>query len=129
MQNKNFSLLDKIALTIFSLAFLFVVFTGLSPYTISFNSSETTNCTIEEGQGFHTITEKVAIKFNANNRFVYSDLLFDDPKSFWGTWEQLGNQIITINDRSTTGMGIGQKNTYIYDCDKLYLSGFTLVKD
>jgi len=71
----------------------------------------------------------MAIKFNSDGRFVKSDVLFNEPKSFWGTWEQRGDEIITTCDKSTTGMGIGQQNTYTYDCDKLTISGFTLYKD
>lgn len=85
-------------------------------------------CEISAGQGFH-MGETIAIKFNSNGRFNYSDKLMNEPKSFWGTWKQVGDQIITTNDRSSTGMGIGQQNTYTYDCDKLTISGFTLVKD
>jgi hypothetical protein len=51
------------------------------------------------------------------------------PKSFEGTWEQKGNKIITICDWSTTGNGIGQKNTYNFDCNVLTISYFTLIKD
>ena len=134
MKNKNFSLIDKIGLSLFGLAFLFVVFIGLSrdpiSFNISFNSSESSDCSVE-GIGFHN--DVMAIKFNSDGRFNSSDFWFDIPKSFWGTWEQKGNQIITTNDRSTTGMGIGQKNTYTYDCNKLTISGdeitLTLYKD
>ena len=78
--------------------------------------------------GFH-MKSTIAIKFNSDGRFNYSDMLFNQPKSFWGTWKQEGNQIITTNDRSTNGRGIGQVNTYTYDCTKLTIGGFTLVKD
>jgi len=71
----------------------------------------------------------IAIKFNSDGRFNYSDNLMNMPKSFWGTWQQKGNKIITTNDRSTTGMGIGQQNTYTYDCDKLTIGSFSLIKD
>ena len=78
--------------------------------------------------GFH-MESTIAIKFNSDGRFNYSDMLSNQPKSFWGTWKQDGNQIITTNDRSTNGRGIGQVNTYTYDCNKLTIGGFTLVKD
>ena len=72
----------------------------------------------------------ISIKFNSDGRFSYSDKLFNQPKSFWGTWKQEGNQIITTNDRSTTGKGINSVNTYTYDCNnKLTYGAFTLVKD
>ena len=85
------------------------------------------SCEMEVGQGFHN--DVMAIKFNADGRFNSSDKLFGEPKSFWGTWVQVDNQIITTTNRSTTGEGIGQKNYYTYDCDKLTIGGFTLVKD
>lgn len=88
---------------------------------------EKEECSIS-GIGFR-MGSTIAIKFNSDGRFNYSDKLMNIPKSFWGTWKQEGDQIITTNDRSTTGMGIGQQNTYTYDCDNLYLSGFTLVKE
>jgi len=73
----------------------------------------------------------IAIKFNSGGEFNYSDMLFNQPKSFWGTWEQNGNKITTTNNRSTTGSGIGQQNTYTIDCatQKLSLGSFTLEKD
>ena len=73
----------------------------------------------------------IAIKFNSGGEFNYSDMLFKQPKSFWGTWEQNGNKITTTNNRSTTGSGIGQQNTYTIDCatQKLSLGSFTLEKD
>ena len=71
----------------------------------------------------------IAIKFNSDGRFNYSDKLMNQPKSFWGTWQQQGDKIITTNDRSTTGMGIGRQNTYTYDCDKLTIGSFSLIKD
>lgn len=80
------------------------------------------------GKGFH-MDNTMAIKFNDDGRFNSSDRLMNISKSFWGTWEQKGNKIITTCDGSTTGMGIGQQNTYTYDCDKLTIGGFTLVKD
>ena len=86
-----------------------------------------TRCSVS-GVGFH-MDRTIAIKFNSDGRFSYSDYLLGTPKSFWGNWKQKGNQIITINDRSTTGLGIGQQNIYTYDCNKLTIGGFTLVKD
>ena len=80
------------------------------------------------GQGFH-MDSSIAIKFNSDGRFTYSDKLMNLPKSFWGTWKQEGNQIITNTDRSTTGEGFGQVNTYTYDCNKLTIGGFTLDKN
>ena len=136
MKNRNFSLIDKIGLSLFGLALLFVLGTAiknndLSIKTISNMSNpfiQNKPCKISAGQGFH-MDNTIAIKFNSNGRFNYSDNLMNIPKSFWGTWEQQGNKIITTNDRSTTGMGVGQKNTYVYDCNKLTIGGFTLVKD
>ena len=95
---------------------------------IIYNYYSDSSCEMEAGQGFH-MGSTIAIKFNSDGRFTYSDKLFNEPKSFWGTWVQEGDQIITTNDKSTTGMGIGQQNTYTYDCDKLTIGGFTLVKD
>ena len=80
------------------------------------------------GKGFH-MDNTMAIKFNDDGRFNSSDRLMNISKSFEGTWEQKGNKIITTCDWSTTGMGIGQQNTYTYDCDKLTIGGVTLVKD
>ena len=85
------------------------------------------NCSVE-GIGFH-MGETMAIKFNSDGRWNSSDYLMNIPKSFEGTWEQVGNEIITTCDWSTTGMGIGQKNTYTYDCNVLKISSITLVKD
>ena len=87
----------------------------------------TSGCSVS-GIGFH-MGSTIAIKFNSDGRFNYSDKLMNQPKSFWGTWQQQGNKIITTNDRSTTGMGIGQQNTYAYDCDKLTIGSFSLIKD
>ena len=93
-----------------------------------FTSCSNNNSCSVSNVGFH-MEATIAIKFNSDGRFNYSDMLFSQPKSFWGTWKQEGNQIITTNDRSTTGAGIGQVNTYTYDCNKLTIGGFTLVKD
>ena len=93
--------------------------------TISCSSNE--ECSVS-GVGFH-MGNTIAIKFNSDGRFNCSDRLMNIPKTFWGTWEQEGNKIITTNDRSTTGMGIGQQHTYTFNCDKLTIAGFTLVKD
>ena len=87
----------------------------------------TNSCSVNN-VGFH-MGSTIAIKFNDDGRFSYSDNLMNQPKSFWGTWEQQGEKIITTNDRSTTGSGIGQRNSYKYDCNKLTIGRFTLVKD
>lgn len=107
-------------------AFLLICFTIVNPRIIEEKYDKP--CKISVGQGFH-MGSTMAIKFNSDGRFNYSDKFMNIPKSFWGTWKQQGNKIITTNDRSTTGMGIGQQNTYTYDCDVLTISGFTLVKD
>lgn len=85
------------------------------------------DCSVN-GVGFH-MGETMAIKFNEDGRWNSSDKLFNIPKSFEGTWEQEGNEIITTCDWSSTGMGIGNTNTYLYNCDVLTISSFTLVKD
>lgn len=71
----------------------------------------------------------IAIKFNNDGSWNSSDYLLNIPKSFWGTWEQDGNKIITTCNKSTTGAGLGQKNIYTFDCEKLTIGGFTLIKD
>ena len=91
------------------------------------SDSDNAECSVS-GVGFH-MGNTIAIKFNSDGRFNYSDKLMNIPKTFLGTWEQEGNKIITTNDRSTTGMGIGQQHTYTFNCDKLTIAGFTLVKD
>ena len=95
-----------------------------------FTSCSNNNSCSVSNVGFH-MEATIAIKFNSDGRFNYSDMLFSQPKSFWGTWKQEGNQIITTNDRSTTGSGIGQQNTYTIDCatQKLSIGSFTLEKD
>ena len=102
-----------------------IAVTALIIYNYDFSDKP---CKLSAGQGFH-MDNTIAIKFNSDGRFNYSDNLMNQPKSFWGTWEQVGDKIITTVDRSSTGKSIGQQNTYTYDCDKLTISGFTLVKD
>ena len=102
-----------------------VAFIALIIYNYDFSDKP---CTIRDGQGFH-MDNTIAIKFNSDGRFNSSDNLMNLPKSFWGTWQQQGNKIITTTNGSTTGMGIGQQNTYTYDCDKLTIGSFTLIKD
>ena len=108
--------------------FLIWFFASLNENGLAWAKDNGNSCSVS-GIGFHTTSMNMAIKFNSNGRFNSSDKLLNIPKSFWGTWEQQGNRIITTVDRSSTGMGIGQQNTYTYDCDKLTISGFTLVKD
>ena len=108
--------------------FLIVGSYAFKPLSTMFNGGKASSSCSISGIGFH-MGRTIAIKFNSDGRFNYSDNLMNIPKSFWGTWQQQGNKIITTNDRSTTGMGIGQQNTYTYDCDKLTIGGFTLVKD
>ena len=95
--------------------------------TIGFACSNKDSCSVA-GVGFH-MGDTMAIKFNENGRWNSSDYLMNIPKSFEGTWTQKGNKIITICDWSTTGNGIGQKNTYNFDCNVLTISNFTLIKD
>ena len=122
---------DPFAIFLASIFVLFIFLGILSPYLPSsiFPDREKikSECSVS-GQGFH-MGSTIAIKFNSDGRFNYSDNLMNMPKSFWGTWKQQGNKIITTNDRSTTGMGIGQQNTYTYDCDKLTIGSFSLIKD
>jgi hypothetical protein len=110
---------------IFKLILPICIVVSLTTTSCSGNQS----CSVE-GIGYH-MGSTIAIKFNSGGEFNYSDMLFNQPKSFWGTWEQEGNQIITTNDRSTTGSGIGQQNTYTIDCatQKLSIGSFTLEKD
>lgn len=106
-----------------------------SPVSIPYISNSISNaiqkaneCPIESGQGFH-MDRTIAIKFNPDGSFSYSDRLMNIAKTFEGDWEQVGDTIITTNKTSTTGLGIGQENKYYYDCDELTIGGFTLVKD
>ena len=124
------SSLYKGILPIVATYFLIVGIYAFKPLSTMFNSGnpiENTECSVNN-IGFH-MGSTIAIKFNSDGRFNYSDKLMNQPKSFWGTWQQQGDKIITTNDRSTTGMGIGQQNTYTYDCNKLTIGSFSLIKD
>ena len=122
---------DPFAIFLASIFVLFIFLGILNAYIPSsiFSDREKikSECSVS-GIGFHS--KAMDIKFNSDGRF--NSIGWGTAGNFWGTWEQVGNEIITTIDRSTTGMGIGQQNTYIYDCDKLTRFGtlpITLYKD
>lgn len=99
--NKAFAEIQLIGL------FAFIILCFIIVNSRIIDSKSKRSCLVE-GIVFHTKSVNMAIKFNSDGRFNYSDRLMNQPKSFWGTWKQRGNKIITTYDKSTTGMGIGQ---------------------
>lgn len=115
---------NQFVLWIFAIGFSVFAFRGVIDYI---NSDNDNPCSVS-GKGFH-MGNTIAIKFNSDGTFNSSDKLLNISKSFWGTWEQQGNTIITTCDKSTTGMGVGQKNEYSYNCNDLRIGGFVLEQD